>query len=410
MTKIHLRTKPKPVRNRWFHWTAAQRTDFWALVAATSVAAAAVAAPLDDSGWEPLYPNQPRNPAVTSNTPIGGAVNPNPGASISRPSSPVPAAVGAGIASSPNAANVPPALPPGYPVGAPAYPPAAPASSIAYPSTPGAYPGSGGAPLGPPVVTGGPVAVGPPPGYPPLTLPPPAVAAAPRSHEIFSRQPTAGGPSMLKLSAPASAAASGAPAAPSAGMMSWFTTPAPATAPAGGNIVSPWNNRSTPSGASMASSGPVWGGTSPTPGAVPNSSFRVGSEPAGVPVSLVGSTALQSTTVQRPAGGLPPGKLVTLAQSPVYAPSSAYAPGSGYAPGPLASPTFVLPPPSGMPANALPPGGAPLNRPIPVGPPVVLSASPALAAGQYVGKGLFGQPKIFVQGQPVRNALRTITP
>lgn len=400
MTKTTVKSKPK----RRFGLTAAQRTDFWALIAATSVAAAAVAAPLDDSGWEPLYPNQPRNPAVTSNTPIGGGVNPTPGASISRPASPVPAAVGGGIASSPNAANVPPALPPGYPVGAPAYPPAAPASNIAYPSTPGAYPGSGGAPLGPPVVTGAPVAVGPPPGYPPLTLPPPAVAAAPRTHEIFSRQPTAGGPSMLKLSAPASAAATGAPAAPTAGMMSWFTTPAPATAPAGGNIVSPWNNRSTPSGASMASSGPVWGGTAPTPGAVPNSSFRVGSEPAGVPVSLVGSSAMQSSTVQRPAGGLPPGRLVTLTQSP------AYAPGPAYAPAPLAPPTVVVPSQPGMPTNMLPPAGAPLNRPIPVGPPVVLTTSPALSAGQYVGKGLFGQPKIFVQGQPVRNAFRSVTP
>ena len=47
-------------------------------------------------------------------------------------------------------------------------------------------------------------------------------------------------------------------------------------------------------------------------------------------------------------------------------------------------------------------------------PPVILGQNPAgLGTGNpahYIGRGIVGQPKLFVNGQPVRNALRFLTP
>ena len=47
-------------------------------------------------------------------------------------------------------------------------------------------------------------------------------------------------------------------------------------------------------------------------------------------------------------------------------------------------------------------------------PPVVLGQNPAGLGtgppGHYIGRGIIGQPKLYVAGQPVRNALRFITP
>ena len=39
--------------------------------------------------------------------------------------------------------------------------------------------------------------------------------------------------------------------------------------------------------------------------------------------------------------------------------------------------------------------------------PVVLGQSPS---NHYIGRGIVGQPKLYVSGQPIRNALRFITP
>ena len=39
--------------------------------------------------------------------------------------------------------------------------------------------------------------------------------------------------------------------------------------------------------------------------------------------------------------------------------------------------------------------------------PVVLGQNPS---SHYIGRGIVGQPKVFVSGQPLRNALRFITP
>jgi hypothetical protein len=33
----------------------------------------------------------------------------------------------------------------------------------------------------------------------------------------------------------------------------------------------------------------------------------------------------------------------------------------------------------------------------------------SLPPNSYVGRGIFGQPKVYVPGQPIRNALRYLT-
>jgi hypothetical protein len=67
--------------------------------------------------------------------------------------------------------------------------------------------------------------------------------------------------------------------------------------------------------------------------------------------------------------------------------------------------------PTGQPVYNMPPANlAPTATYPPVysyRPAMPVSAMPA---DYYFGRGLIGQPKVYVQGQPVRNALRFITP
>ena len=47
----------------------------------------------------------------------------------------------------------------------------------------------------------------------------------------------------------------------------------------------------------------------------------------------------------------------------------------------------------------------------PVAPVQPITAQPGLIDGKwYVGKGLLGRPKLYAEGQPIRNAFRTILP
>ena len=57
-----------------------------------------------------------------------------------------------------------------------------------------------------------------------------------------------------------------------------------------------------------------------------------------------------------------------------------------------------------LPAARVAGGGAPYVAFRPVVPLV------AMPSAYYVGRGIFGQPKVYVPGQPVRNALRWLTP
>jgi hypothetical protein len=66
--------------------------------------------------------------------------------------------------------------------------------------------------------------------------------------------------------------------------------------------------------------------------------------------------------------------------------------------------------------TAVPVGGyaaAPLGPGVPTMPypqPYPQAVAPQPRSPYYVGENLFGQPKLFVDGQPVRNALRSILP
>ena len=74
---------------------------------------------------------------------------------------------------------------------------------------------------------------------------------------------------------------------------------------------------------------------------------------------------------------------------------------------PNAYPPQVLPPQAYAPQAYSPPPIAPQ-------PPVILGQNPpglgTGSPGHYIGRGIIGQPKLYVAGQPVRNALRFITP
>lgn len=61
--------------------------------------------------------------------------------------------------------------------------------------------------------------------------------------------------------------------------------------------------------------------------------------------------------------------------------------------------------------------GVPLERslspvvlPVQLWKPVVTAAGPMPAANYRIGKGLIGQPKVYVPGQPIRNLVRYLSP